>query len=136
MVLFTKGNTFYLDRPASDPPEPGDPVTLGLPTRYWETKWLDTGDPDSKKVGRYLDVVTTKTSGSMKVLAYLDYSTTGESLQPALAAADSTINMANETVARFSLTKFAFRHIKLRFESSDPFEIVQLVLRVSDADPT
>ncbi len=133
VVLFAEAGALHLDRAVAAAPANLTAATLGKPTRYWETKWLDFGDPEQSKKPRFLDVILTPGSGTLTVRAYQDYSATAKSLLPQPNAADSTLDLSR-SFARFDIGHLQGRHLKFRFESADPFEIIQLVARISDAD--
>lgn len=133
-VLFAAGGTLYLDTPLAAVPANGAALTLGLPLRYVVTKWMDLGLPEFDKKLRYLSVLVTQGSGNIKVTAFKDYGATAYSLIPRANAPDANIDLAGAAVQRFDIGHIQARHVQFRFESADPFEIIEAVLRVSDAD--
>lgn len=137
MALAVEAGTLLLDRPASAPPAQGTTIQLGVAPRYWETRWLDFEDSESVKRARYLDVTTTVGTGSLRVSAFLDFGATARSLIPHnTGVVPSEINLATRAVTRFDIGHLNARHFKFRFEADVPFEIIELVFRVSDVDPT
>lgn len=130
LVLFAEANALHLDRvlASSAIPADGTALTLGVRTRYWRTKWLDLGVAETRKRYRHLDVVHTKeASGSVLVTAYEDFGTTAESV--------GTIPLTGPGWCRIAIDKIQTRFVQFAFESSSPFEITEIVLRASDADP-
>lgn len=133
-VLFAAGGALYLDAPLASVPANGAALTLGLPTRYVETKWLDLGLPEFDKKLRYLSVLVTQGSGAITVSVFKDYGATAYSLIPRPSAPSSEIDLGGAAVQRFDMGHIQARHIKFRFASADQFEIIEAVLRVTDAD--
>jgi hypothetical protein len=137
MALAVEAGNLLLDRPASAPPAQGTTIRLGVAPRYWETRWLDFEDSESVKRARYLDVTTKLGTGALRVSAFLDFGTTARSLIPHNSnPPPSEINLATRAVTRFDIGHLNARHFKFRFEADVPFEIIELVFRVSDVDPT
>ncbi len=137
VALGGEAGLILLDRPASAPPANGDAIKLGVSPRVWETRWLDFEDSESVKRARYLDVTTTLGTGAITVSAFLDDNATARSLIPhASNPPASQIDTAARAVTRFDIGHLNARHFKFRFESDSPFEIIEVVFRVSDTDPT
>lgn len=136
VVLGVGSGALLLDRPVSAAPSNGQALKLGVAPRYWETRWLDFSDPEFRKRARYLDVLTTIGTATVTVTAYKDFGATAYTVVPYTSPNPpaSQINTATRAVTRFDIGHLNANHLKFRFESDDPFEIIELVVRVSDAD--
>lgn len=130
LVLLAEANAFHLDRQlaAADVPASGTALTLGTRSRYWKTKWLDLGSPTSRSTLRHLDVIYTKeASGTVTVRAYEDFGTSSESV--------GLIDLTGPGWERIAVDRIKARFVQFEFVSSDPFELVELTVRLSDTDP-
>lgn len=133
-VLFAESGVIYLDKPTTSAATSGQAVKIGAVEKFVETKWYDLGVPEQSKKLRYLSVLCTKGSASISVYAYKDYGATAYSLIPHPNASPSSISTASDAVTRFDLGHLQAKHVKFRFSSFDDFEIIEAVLRISDAD--
>lgn len=142
VVLLAESGALHLDRPVSLAPASGTAATLGAPTRYWETRWLDFDIPEATKRNRYLDVIFTPGSGTVTCTAFIDFGTTAIPLASRPNPTATTIDLATSSSGEdvgpgfrtFEINHLHCRFVKFRFASSDPFEIIDLVVRLSDAD--
>ena len=126
--------SFLLDRvvePAAVPAS-GTTVRVGNPQMYWESKWFDFGDSWANKKALYLDVVfRSETSGTVTVLGYEDGDMATER---ALGTIQLDGSGSDGFIQASIPTPMFGRHLKVRFESYDQFEITEMVFRMDDVE--
>jgi len=127
MILHVSGTTLHLDRALTSAPPDGTTATVGTRTRYWKSRWLDFGVPQSRKRGRYLDLVFTKqSSGILDVNVYQDFGATAIRL--------GAVDMSAGGAKTLPMDRIQARHVQIELTSTDPYEVVEVIIRVSDAD--
>ena len=137
LVLLANGTSprsIFLERDvgSANVPASGDTIRVGNPQTYWESRWMDFGDSWANKKGLYLDLVfSPESAGTVTVVGYEDGDMSAE-------RAIGTVLLDGSGDVGFiqvSLPCPLFgKHLKIRVESYDQFEITEMVWRLDDVE--
>ena len=134
-VLLGESGVLHLDRPIPSASIPANlqALTLGVITHRWRTKDLDMQVPEARKNFRYLDVFhRIEGSGAVAVTALQDGGI-GEDFVAIPSVSIGTLDLRSMWT-RLVLNHIRARFVSIEFSSTDPFEILQMIFRVSDQD--
>lgn len=132
-VLFAESGVLHLDRPVSSAPASGQAMTLGVITHRWKTKIMDVGVLEARKHFRFLDVTHRIEGAGIVAVTAIQDGGVGEDFTARPTVTLTPLDLRS-LYTRLNLNKIRARFIQFEFTSTDPFEILQMTLRVSDQD--
>ena len=139
-VLFSDGNSIWLDRLLASAPPNGTVVSIGAIPFSWSSKWLDLGRPEERKIPEYVDLVMTpQASGTAVLEAFVDFGTTPQQLRVNGVNVSAFTMDLTQALHRIPTNELRGQFVQLRIRLVPPavnvrIEVTELVVRLIEAE--